>query len=218
MKTDAAYIPALRWNVLTPFYDLLLSKGMREERFKRALIRQAHIQPGQAVLDLGCGTATLTVMLKQAHPNAAVTGLDGDPAVLQIGQAKAEKAGVALTLDQGMAYALPYPDGSFDRVVSSLMFHHLTAQDKQRTMKEVYRVLRPGGSFWIVDFGRPQGIWSRLVSALMDRLEEVGDNHKGLLPTMMNQAGFRDVTSPARFSTVFGTLYIYSGRKSNPTR
>lgn len=213
MKTDAAYIPALRFNVLTPVYDLVLRWGMREERFKRELIRQAQIQPGHVVLDLGCGTATLTVMLKQAHPDAAVTGLDGDPAVLQIGRAKAEKAGVQLTLDHGMAYDLPYPDGSFDRVISSLMFHHLTSQDKQQTMKEVYRVLHPGGSFWIVDFGRPHGFWSRIVSPMMARLEEVGDLHKGLLLTMLSLAGFKAVSSPVRFATIFGTLYVYSGKK-----
>ena len=218
MKTSSVYIPALRWKGLTPIYDPVLRWGMREKRFKGELIRQAQIEPGQAVLDLGCGTATLTVMLKQAHPDALVTGLDGDPAVLKIGQTKATKAAVQLTLDQGMAYDLPYPNGSFDRVVSSLMFHHLTTQDKQQTMNEVYRILRPGGRFLIVDFGRPQGIWSQVVSAIMARLEEVGDNHKGLLLAMMSLAGFTDVTSPARFGTVFGTLYIYSGRKSTLAR
>ncbi len=213
MNKNSSYIPALHWNALTPFYDLVLSWGMREKRFKNELIRQAQIQPGQVVLDLGCGTATLTILLKQAHPDAAVTGLDGDPEVLRIGQAKAEKAGVHLTLDQGMAYALPYPDGSFDRVVSSLMFHHLSTQDKQRAMNEVYRVLRPGGSFWIADFGRPQGTWSHFVSPFMARIEAAGDNHRGLLLTMLGTAGFQGITSPVRLATLFGTLYLYSGQK-----
>ncbi|HET8706906.1 MAG TPA: methyltransferase domain-containing protein [Pseudomonadales bacterium] len=214
MKTNIAYIPALRWNGLTPFYDLVLSKGMREERFKRELIRQARIEPGQSVLDLGCGTATLTVMLKQAHPDANITGLDGDPAVLQIGRAKADTARVRLILDQGMAYDLPYPDGSFDRVVSSLMFHHLTTQQKLQAIKEVYRVLRPGGLFLIVDFGQPRGIWSRLVSPIMERLEEVSDNHKGLLLAMLRLAHFEGVTNSIYFATIFGTLSLYSGQKN----
>ena len=212
-KTNAPYIPALRWKGLTPFYDVLLRWVMQEEHFKRELIRQAQIQPGQHVLDLGCGTATLAVMVKQAYPDALVTGLDGDPQVLQIGRAKAKKAGVALTLDQGMAYELPYPDASFDRVLSSLMFHHLTTQNKQRAIKEVYRVLRPGGSFLIVDFGRPQGIWSRLILPVMARLEEVADNYKGLLLTMLRLAGFEAIASTANFETLFGTLVLYAGRK-----
>jgi ubiquinone/menaquinone biosynthesis C-methylase UbiE len=215
MKTNAPYIPALRWKGLTPIYDAVLRWVMQEENFKHALIRQAQIQPGQQVLDLGCGTATLTVMVKQAHPEAEVTGLDGDPQVLQIGRAKAEKAGVALTLDQGMAYDLPYLEASFDRVLSSLMFHHLTTQDKQRAIQEVYRVLRPGGSFLIVDFGQPQGIWSGLVSPVMARLEEVADNHKGLLLTLLHQARFEAVTGTVNFATLFGTLYLYQGHKGS---
>lgn len=218
MKANATYIPALRWKGLTTFYDAVLRWVMQEDHFKRELIRQAQIQPGQQVLDLGCGTATLTVMLKRAHPDARVTGLDGDPEVLRIGRVKTQKAGLILTLDQGMADELPYPGGSFDRVVSSLMFHHLTTQDKYLAMKEVYRVLRPGGSFWIVDFGPPQGVWSRFVSPMMARLEEVGDNHKGLLLTMMCLAGFKEVTSPVCFATIFGTLYLYSGHKFDPKK
>jgi len=213
MKMNSPYIPALRWKELTPLYDAVLRWVMQEEHFKRELIRQAGIQPGQQVLDLGCGTATLTVMVKQVHPEAEVTGLDGDPQVLQIGRAKAEKAGVTLTLDQGMSYELPYPEASFDRVLSSLMFHHLTTPDKQRAIQEVYRVLRPGGSFLIVDFGRPKGIWSRMVSPVMVRLEEVSDNHKGLLLTMLRLAGFEAVTDLAHFATLFGTLSLYQGHK-----
>jgi ubiquinone/menaquinone biosynthesis C-methylase UbiE len=76
---------------------------MREVRFKRELILLAQIQPGQQVLDLGCGTATLTVMIKQAQHDAQVTGLDADLDALKIGQEKAEKAGVVLKLDHGMS-------------------------------------------------------------------------------------------------------------------
>jgi SAM-dependent methyltransferase len=213
MKANATYIPALRWNGLTPFYDFVLSWGMQERRFKQMLIQKAQIQPSQDVLDLGCGTATLTIMIKQAYPEAKVTGLDGDLAVLEIGQTKAAKARVNLKFDQGLAYDLPYPDQTFDQVVSSLMFHHLTTQDKHQAMKEVYRVLRPGGRFWIVDFGPPKGLWSRFISPIMARLEEVGDNHKGLLLTMLCLAGFKEVTNATRFPTIFGTLYLYSGYK-----
>ena len=71
------------------------------------------------MLDLGCGTATLTIMIKQAHPEAEVIGVDGDREVLGLGREKAARAGVDITLDYGMAFDLPYPDESYDRVVSS---------------------------------------------------------------------------------------------------
>ena len=89
MNNSSKYIPALRFEWLTPLYDPLLKWVMREETFKRKLIDQAGIQPGMKVLDLGCGTGTLTLMLKRVYPNASVTGMDGDPQVLDIAREKA---------------------------------------------------------------------------------------------------------------------------------
>jgi len=65
----------------------------------------------------------------------------------------------------------------------------------------------------IADFGRPAGAWSRLISSFMARLEEVSDNHKGLLLTMMYLAGFKEVVALSHFATLFGTLYLYRGQK-----
>jgi ubiquinone/menaquinone biosynthesis C-methylase UbiE len=139
-------------------------------------------------------------------PKADVVGLDGDPKVLEIARSKAAKAGVILRLDYGMAYQLPYPDGSFDRVLSSLVFHHLVRDDKRRTMGEVYRVLQPGGEFHLVDFGKPRSLYGYLLSPFMKRLEQASDNISGLLPVMMREAGFSQVEEVAHFTTVFGTL------------
>lgn len=214
MNANDEYIPALKFRKLTVLYDPLLNWAMREKVFKTELIQQANIQPGQRVLDLGCGTATLTIMIKRSHPQSEVIGLDGDPAVLTIGREKAAKAGVDITLDQGMAFEIPYPDGSFDRVLSSLVFHHLTTENKEHTLREVKRVLRPGGEFVLADFGPPRSYWARIVSPVMARLEEAGDNHTGLLPVLLAKTGFEQVEEVYRFSTVFGTLSCYTGRKT----
>lgn len=214
MQTDRKYIPALGLRWLTPLYDPLLRWGMREDTFKRQLIKQAHIEPGHRVLDLGCGTATLTIWIKQSHPDAEVVGLDGDPEVLEIGRAKAARAGVDIVLDSGMAFQLPYPDSSLDRVLSSLVWHHLTGEDKERAAKEVFRVLRPGGELHVVDFGKPRAGYARRLAPFMKRFEQAAENIEGLLPDYFRQAGFDPVEEPAHFETVFGTIAFYWARKS----
>lgn len=213
MAKDDPYIPALGRDWLTPLYDPLLSWVMREGRFKRHLIRQAQIRPGHRVLDLGCGTGTLMILVKQTHPQSEVVGLDGDPRILAIAREKAAKAGVQITLDHGMAFQMPYPDKTFDRVLSSLVLHHLTTENKLRAVREVFRVLRPGGELHVVDFGKPHTVWARLISRTMLGFEQVDDNLKGLLPAMFRQAGLEQVAETARYATLFGTLSLYQGQK-----
>ncbi|HEY4690717.1 MAG TPA: methyltransferase domain-containing protein [Anaerolineae bacterium] len=214
MARREKYIPALGHDWLTPLYDPLLRWVMREETFKRRLIAQADIQPGQRVLDLGCGTATLTILIKQVHPDSEVVGVDADVKVLDIGRAKASKAGVDITLDHGMAFQLPYPDRSFDRVLSSLVLHHLTTENKRRTLSEVFRVLRPGGELHVVDFGKPHKAWGRLVAPLIHRLERAADNVTGRLPAIFREAGFDQVEEMGWHVTAFGSLSFYRARKS----
>ncbi|HEX9414135.1 MAG TPA: class I SAM-dependent methyltransferase, partial [Ktedonobacterales bacterium] len=153
-KQRADFIPALRYGALTALYDPLLRWTMRESLFKDQLIRRARIQTGSRVLDLGCGTGTLTLRLKRQQPDAEVVGLDADPQALRIAEAKAVAAGIPIAFDQGMAFALPYADNTFDRVLSSLHFHHLTHEDKARTAREAKRVLQPLGELHVADWGK----------------------------------------------------------------
>jgi ubiquinone/menaquinone biosynthesis C-methylase UbiE len=210
------YLPALSYDLLTPLYDSLIRLTMPERAFKRRLVEQARVRDGQRVLDLGCGTATLTLLAKEMCPGAGVTGLDGDPRILEIARKKAEGAGADVSLDLGMSYGLPYPEASFDRVVSSLFFHHLTREDKVRTLAEVRRVLRAGGELHVADFGRPQNLLMRLASLpwrAFDGRETTGDNVAGRLPETMRRCGFAGVHESARYKTLFGTLSLYQGRK-----
>ena len=213
MKHADGYIPALGHDMLTPLYDPLIRLLMRESKFKGRLIEQAEIIEGHQVLDLGCGTGTLTVMIKQAQPGAEVTGLDGDAKVLSIARAKAAKAGVPLQFDKGMSYELPYADASFDRVLSSLMLHHLSTHNKERTLAEVFRVLSPGGRLHVVDFGPPRTLYSRLVARVTGGAEEASINIRGLLPEMFRRGGFEEIEEAGQFLTIAGALSFYRARK-----
>jgi len=208
-----AYIPAFSHNFLTPLYDFMMTWAARESTFKPKLVDQARFQRGHRVLDIGCGTATLTILIKKTQPKVEVIGLDADPKVLEIAKSKVAKTGLDIALDYGTAFELPYPDNSFDRVVSSMVFHHLTKENKIHTLKEIFRVLRPRGELHVADFGKPQNALMFLPSLIIGRLEETSDNVKGLLPEMFHDAGFDQVEETARYMTMFGTIALYKARK-----
>ncbi len=177
------------------------------------MLEQMQIMKGYRVLDVGCGTATLAILIKKSVPEADVTGLDGDETILRIAREKVKKEGLDIRLDKGMAFELPYPDNSFDRVTSTLVFHHLTRENKLRTFKEIYRVLKPGGELHAFDIGKPQNIFMLIPSLILRWFEEAGDNIKGKLPDMFRNAGFVQVEQTGSFMTIIGTLSLYSVRK-----
>lgn len=209
------YIPALRFRWLMPFYDPVLRWGMRENMFKGRLIQRAGVHADQRVLDLGCGTGTLTLMLKHSAPGAEIVGLDGDTEVLAIAEAKAARAGVEIQWDHAMAYSLPYGDQSFDAVLSSLVIHHLYREDKLSTFREVRRVLKPGGALHIVDFGEPFSGLTRLQAAVMRNLEEAADNFAGQIVPLLLAAGFDSPSQEDPIDTIFGPIWFYRALKGS---
>ncbi len=207
------YIPALSFKWLTPLYDPLLKWVMREDTFKRKLVQQANIQPRMKILDLGCGTGTLTLMFKRTHPEAQITGLDGDLKVLDI--AREKSCGADIQWDKGLASSLPYPDSTFDRVVTSLVIHHLNTDDKRLAFKEIHRVLKPDGELYVLDFGAPHSSTARFMTTYMRRLEETADNFDGLIPRFVAEAGFGEVKEAQHFVTLFGPLSLWRAVKGD---
>ena len=211
------YIPALGYHWLTALYDPVVRLTTRESAFKPALVAQANLRAGDRVLDLACGTATLTILAKRAQPAAEIHGIDGDANILKIATSKAQAEGLDLQLQQGLANALPYADAHFDRAMSSLFFHHLTRDTKRAAFAELHRVLKPNGELHVADWGQAHNSLMRaafLGIQLLDGFVTTADNVRGLLPTLMIEAGFADVCETERYSTVFGTMSLYRARKA----
>lgn len=192
--TQRIYLPAFGHQWLLPLYDLV-TKWLGVEAAHRQLLDQAKIQAGHRVLEIGCGTGNLAILAKRLHPKADTIGLDPDPKALARARRKAERKALAIQFDHGFSDGLPYPDGSFDRVLSAMMFHHLLSLDEKiKTLREVRRVLRPGGSFHLLDFdggtAPSRGHLTRLLHRHGHETEHSKDDSGDRIPTLMKEAGF----------------------------
>ena len=214
-EAERSYIPALGKRWLLPLYDPFLWL-LGADKAKLPLIEQAEIKSGFRVLDIGCGTGSMAVMIKRMHPTAEVVGIDPDPMALSVAERKAKRAGVSVELDRGFADHMPYADASFDRVFSSFMFHHLPADEKSATLGEIRRVLKAGASLHLLDFVRAHGTHSKTEKhgLLVHRGGAAAERIEGRMTAIMDEAGFVDAKEVSRGKIFFGPIAYY--RAQNP--
>jgi len=214
------FVPALGSDWLTPLYDVV-ARATGERAFKKALVERAGIVAGHDVLDIGCGTATLALMVREACPRARVSGLDIDPRILTIARRKIARAGTDIAIHEGSATAPPFPPGSFDRVLTTLMLHHLTTEQKRSMLAAVRTLLRPRGELHIADWGKPHNAVMRVAALgfrMLDGGESTQANLRGELPGLVRAAGFEEVSEGERWMTPFGTLaFIHASVPASPT-
>jgi ubiquinone/menaquinone biosynthesis C-methylase UbiE len=208
---NRAYLPAAGLDLLLPLYDPLV-KLLGADRARRKLFEQASVQPNQHVLDIGWGTGTLAVAIKRWLPGVEVIGLDPDPRALARSRRKAERAGVSIRFDRGFANELPYSDGSFDRVFSSLMFHHLPHDTKLATMREVRRVLKPGGSLHLLDFEQEGPRNHNPLARWLHSSERMQDNTREQILGLMRQAGLVEPRVVDSDQPIFGKIIYFVAR------
>jgi ubiquinone/menaquinone biosynthesis C-methylase UbiE len=202
------YLPAAGRDSFLPFYDLM-TKLLGADQARRALIEQAQIRPGHRVLEVGCGTGSLAIQVKLLYPDTTVTGLDPDPKALSRAKRKAERATRSIQFDQGFGDQLPYLTASFDRVLSSLMFHHVPTNEKANTVREIRRVLKPGGEFHMLDFEEPENHAHGFLAHILHSSDRLKDNSENRILSFMTEAGFAEPKKLGNRKMLFGNIAYY---------
>jgi ubiquinone/menaquinone biosynthesis C-methylase UbiE len=164
----------------------------RERAFRERLVRFARLEPGQSVLDIGCGTGSLAIAAKRrVGPSGSVHGIDASPEMIARARKKAAKAGVDVTFTNDVVEELPFPDDQFDTVLSTLMLHHLPRAAREQCAREIVRVLKPDGRVLAVDFGGT----TRDGTSLIEHFHRHGRIDVRDIVELLSQAGLEIVES-----------------------
>ncbi len=195
-----------RHDLMEWFFDTFLFRGQVQELRQRT-VNLAQLQPGEQVLDVGCGTGTLAMEVARRVGRAGrVAGVDPGTEQIARARAKAARRHVPIEFQIGVIEQLPFPDQTFDVVLSTLMMHHLPASLKRQGLTEIARVLKPGGRLVIADFKRKQ-----------ERTGQAARFHAGGssmqdLAALVSDAGFEHLETeemrPPRFSAFPGAGFV----------
>ena len=202
-----AFLPAAGSDWALPLYDPL-TRLLGISRLRKTLLETADLDHAADVLDIGCGTGALALLIKQLNPHVKVVGLDPDAKALARATRKTERASAIVTFTQGYSEELPYRDGSFDRVLSSFMFHHVSDEAKPHMLREAFRVLRRGGSFHMLDMARTNDEELKGRMKLHGMMRHMTQNSDSRIIELFQRAGFSSVKMLRAGSILFGTVRV----------
>lgn len=220
MTARPDYTPALGLRALTPLYDTAIAAFTREAAWRSRLVAQIAPQAGMRVVDIGCGTGTLTRAPKRAAPGAKVIGVDPDAEVLA--KARAETAADGLEVDYFEGFfddAFAATHDPFTAITSSLVLHQVPLSGKAAILCMAFTALAPGGRLHVADYGVQPGILMRFLFRntvqRIDGYEDTEHNARGVLPELMREAGFDPVEETASISTPCGAITLLRAEKNN---
>lgn len=214
---DRAYVPALGDHRLTPFYDATISLMTCERTWRRAFIKQVAPEPRDVILDVGCGTGTLAILLKQACPGASIYGIDPDPEVLSRAELKARDAGVLVHFAKGCAQETAAAGIRPNKIVSSLVLHQVPPAGKRSSVLSAFAALRSGGEFHIADYGEQRSPLMRFAFRQVQALDGYANtqpNVDGILPALMAEAGFSGIETTHVIPTPTGAISLYRAHRA----
>ena len=212
MPDSLKFTPAAGRFMPTSAYDLLLALLTRESTWRAKLLEALAPRPGERILDVGSGTGSFAILVKQSEPQSIVVGLDPDPEARRIAAAKAKFAGVEIEWMPGFARdAATF--GQFDIVVSSLVFHQVPLKEKRAGLEAMFKATKPDGRVLIADYAEQQ-------SWLMRQAFKIVQSADGRTNTQPNADGFLEQelgricggpqTAAWSLDTPTGTISIFS--------
>ena len=212
MTIERTFVPALGWHFLTPLYDPVIRMLTRERLWRTALVEQIDPRPGQTILDVGCGTGSLAILLKQAQPLARMVGLDPDANVLARAAAKASSAGVEIEWRQGFARDAAGLGTRFDKSVSSMVFHQVPLEEKRAGLEAMAEATASGGEVHIADFARQRRALMRALFRLVGQLDGSANtrpNADGALERIIGEIAPAAAEPTRRFATPLGEISLF---------
>lgn len=207
-----AFVPALRLHWLTALYDPLIRTWSGAGRMRTSVIDALDLRPGMRLLELGAGSGRLAIEIKRRHPAVAIEAVDADTSMVARARRNAAGAGVEITFHEADMTRLP-DLGTFDRVYSTMVFHHLLPHAKQAALAAARHLLRPGGSFVVSDFGRPRDAlqWALFscIQQPLDGFQNTAPHRDGRYERAIRDT-FSQVRTTAVWRTVAGTIEVFA--------
>ncbi len=214
---EKEFTPALGFAALSPLYDWAILRLTREHIWRHEFVNQISAQPSDSIIDVGSGTGSLAVDLLQRSPKTSYIGIDPDADIVKRAQIKADKAEICAQFETGFFSADLLANKSVNKIISSLVFHQVPLDEKQRIIDLAYEKLPKNGEIHIADYGLQKSLLMkflfRITVQLIDGVRDTTPNAQGILPVLLAKAGFMDIRETRRIPTLTGTICMYMARK-----